>query len=161
MHTFACAIGLATLSARTLAAPTSQGECLSKNLQFSHAPTLDPSLSARVIANAFTRPRGIQFDSASNLLVIDRGVGVIALTESANNGTCGGGWEKRVIVQNAELNHGIEVVGEYLYASTSDELLRWRYDASSVSILEGPVSLVRGMGNAGQSFNPTWLRPLF
>lgn len=52
------------------------------------APSVAPGFEARLVGNGLTYPRGMIFDSAGHLLVVDRGVGVKALTLKDNGGTC-------------------------------------------------------------------------
>lgn len=137
-----------------LAAPTSPGECKSlSSLSFVNQPTVANGLSTRVIYNGLTRPRGLRIDALENLLVIDRGTGLLALSYR-NDSTCAG-WERRVVVANADLNHGIEIGpsggdNQFLYASTSDSVYRWEYDPGSVAVVGGPVTIAWNMSNAGQ-----------
>jgi hypothetical protein len=137
------------------AAPTSPGECKPlSSLSFAHQPNVTAGLSTRVIYNGLTRPRGLRLDALSNLLVIDRGVGVVALS-FRNDSNCTG-WERRTIVSNNDLNHGIEIGpsggnNQYLYASTSDNVFRWEYDPKSVAIVGDPVTITSNMSNAGGS----------
>ncbi|CAE6527728.1 unnamed protein product [Rhizoctonia solani] len=151
------AVGLAS------AAPTSPGECKSlSSLTFSHQPDVASGLSSRVIFNGLTRPRGLRLDSFSNLLVIDRGVGIVALSYR-NDSTCAG-WEKRTVVSNRNLNHGIEIGpsggnNQYLYASTSDNVFRWEYDPSSVAVVGDPVTIASNMSNSDHTTRTLILQP--
>lgn len=143
------------VAAAVLAAPTSPGECKAlSSLSFANQPTVADGLSTRVIYNGLTRPRGLRLDALENLLVIDRGTGLIALSYR-NDSTCNG-WERRVVVANAELNHGIEIGpgggdNQFLYASTSDSVYRWEYDPGSVAVVGAPVTVAWNMSNAGES----------
>lgn len=136
------------------AAPTSPGECKAlSSLSFAHRPNITDGLSTHVIFNGLRRPRGIRLDALENLLVIDRGVGVVALSYR-NDSTCVG-WERRTIVSNGDLNHGIEIGpsggnNQYLYASTSNNVFRWEYDPNSVAVVGDPVTIASNMANAGE-----------
>jgi hypothetical protein len=147
-------LGIVALSAAAaLAAPTSPGECKAlTSLSFAHQPSVASGLFTRVIYNGLTRPRGLRFDALSNLLVIDRGTGVVALS-FRNDSTCNG-WERRVLVNNADLNHGIEIGpsggnNQFLYASTTGNVYRWEYDPRSVAVIGDPVTIASNMSNAG------------
>jgi hypothetical protein len=146
-------LGIVLSAAAALAAPTSPGECKAlASLSFAHQPSVASGLSTRVIYNGLTRPRGLRFDALSNLLVIDRGTGVVAL--SFRNDTTCNGWERRVLVSNADLNHGIEIgpkegSNQYLYASTSANVYRWEYDPKSVAVIGDPTTIAFNMSNAG------------
>jgi hypothetical protein len=52
------------------------------------APSVAPGFAARIVANGLTLPRGIVFDTAGNLLVIEQGRGVIAYTLDDAGGNC-------------------------------------------------------------------------
>jgi len=104
----------------------------------------------------------LRFDALSNLLVIDRGTGVVAL--SFRNDTTCNGWERRVIVNNADLNHGIEIGpsggnNQHLYASTSDNVYRWEYDPKSVAVIGGPITIASNMSNADHTTRTLLLQP--
>ncbi|QRV75728.1 L-sorbosone dehydrogenase [Ceratobasidium sp. AG-Ba] len=155
-------LALASAS-RALAAPTTPGECKAlSSLSFAHQPNLTSGLSTRVVYNGLTKPRSIAFDSLENLLVIDRGVGVVAL--SYRNDSACNGWERRVIVNNTELNHGIEIgpsggANQYLYASSSDRLFRWEYDPGTVAVVGNPTTIVSNMSNADHTTRTLVLQP--
>ncbi|KAG8680742.1 hypothetical protein FRC11_002063, partial [Ceratobasidium sp. 423] len=81
-------------------------------------------------------PRGVRFDGQDNLLVVERLKGIVALTQR-NDGTCVG-WEKRTVISQADLEHGIEIGPipgkkdeKYLYASSQESVFRWEYDPES------------------------------
>ncbi|KAH7345491.1 hypothetical protein B0J17DRAFT_713066 [Rhizoctonia solani] len=158
------ALGFVILAVRCAsAAPTSPGECKSlSSLAFAHQPDVASGLSSRVIFNGLTRPRGLRLDSLSNLLVIDRGIGVVALSYR-NDSTCAG-WEKRTVVSNKDLNHGIEIGpsggnNQYLYASSSDNVFRWEYDPSSVAVVGDPVTIASNMSNSDHTTRTLILQP--
>ncbi|CAE6455272.1 unnamed protein product [Rhizoctonia solani] len=158
------ALGALTLALGLVsAAPTSPGECKPlSSLSFAHRPNVTSGLSTRVIFNGLTRPRGLRLDSLSNLLVIDRGVGVVALSYR-NDSTCVG-WEKRTVVENRNLNHGIEIGpsggnNQYLYASTSESVFRWEYDPSSVAVVGNPVTIASNMSNSDHTTRTLILQP--
>lgn len=135
------------LISMSTARPNSSGACQGRP-SFAHQPKLDSALGAHVISNTLTRPRGIKFDTAGNLLVVDSGVGIIALTEVNDTSSCNG-WEKRSVVSMEGLNHGIELVGNSLYASSDSNLYRWEYDATNARISGDPHIVVSGMSNSG------------
>lgn len=133
------------------------------NLTWSHPPTIASGVSGRVIYNGLNEPRGIKVDSESNLLVIERDVGVIALTfREAGEGACAEGeegWERKVVVPLGELNHGIDFGegGKMLYVSTHDVVLEFAYDAKALNATGTtdngrPRTIVQGMGSAGGKY---------
>lgn len=80
-----------------------------------------------------------------------------------NDSTCAG-WEKRTIVNNGDLNHGIEIGpsggnNQYLYASTSDNVYRWEYDPNSVAVVGDPVTIASNMSNADHTTRTLLLQP--
>ncbi|KAG8700978.1 hypothetical protein FRC09_005631 [Ceratobasidium sp. 395] len=160
-------VGTLLLAVSTLvnAAPTSPGECKAlSSLSFKNQPSVTDGHSTRVIYNGLTRPRGIHFDALENLLVIDRGVGVVALSYRNDASSCIG-WERRVIVNNPDLNHGIEIGpgsgsgNQYLYASSSDNVFRWEYDPSSVTVVGNPTTIAYNMSNADHTTRTLLLQP--
>lgn len=52
------------------------------------APSLAPGYSGRLVSTGLSAPRGIIFDSAGHLLVVQQGVGVEALTLDSQAGAC-------------------------------------------------------------------------
>ncbi|TDL28938.1 soluble quino protein glucose dehydrogenase [Rickenella mellea] len=129
-----------------LCAALVNAQCESSKLKFRYSPTFSSGLSGHVIYNSLTKPRSIKFDSASppNLLVVDSGVGVVALMPK--NDTCKG-WDKKVLIQNTNLNHGLEIQGSQLFASTPDVVMVWNYNATSVSVSGNPQTIVQNMTN--------------
>lgn len=65
-------------------------------------------LATGVIFSDLTSPQGIAFDSANNLLVVERGSGITALTPTATPAL---GWNRTVTIQDANLTSGIQVDG--------------------------------------------------
>ncbi|KAG9083038.1 hypothetical protein FRC07_014031 [Ceratobasidium sp. 392] len=141
-----------------LAAPSTPGVCQPlSSLSFKYPPvTLVPGYEAVVIQNGLTLPRGLRFDAKDNMLVIDRGMGIVSLT-NRNDATCKG-WEKRLVVPNTVLNHAIEfgpgpkqggIQYQYLYASSQENLFRWLYNPSDIAVVGSPVTLVWNATNVG------------
>ncbi|KAG9074603.1 hypothetical protein FS749_013810 [Ceratobasidium sp. UAMH 11750] len=164
MHFPALGTIVITVAGVVLAAPTSPGECKQlASLSFAHTPNVTSGLSTHVVYNGLTRPRGIRFDALENLLIIDRGVGIVAL--SYRNDTTCAGWERRVVVNNANLNHGIEVGpgtgggNQYLYASSSDNVFRWEYSPGNVAVVGNPTTIAFNMSNADHTTRTLLLQP--
>jgi hypothetical protein len=139
----------------TFALPTTPGECKPlSSLSFAYPPTTIKGLSAHVIFNNLTEPRGIRIDEQDNLLVIERLKGMVALTKR-NDSTCVG-WEKRLVISQADLEHGIEIGPipgkkdkQYLYASSQETVYRWEYDPKNAAIVGNSTILVYNMTNPG------------
>ncbi|QRV83074.1 L-sorbosone dehydrogenase [Ceratobasidium sp. AG-Ba] len=122
------------------------------SLSFAHAPTTLPGLKAQLIYNNVSEPRGIRFDNRQNLLVVERYIGVSSLTFRNDSGCIG--WEKRAVVRNETLEHGIEIgPGEgpfqYLYASSMEYVFRWKYNPATTSVVGAPVTIAWNMSNVG------------
>lgn len=112
---------------------------------FKFQPTFDPSVKGHVVFAGLEKPRSIKFDNGNpaNLLVVDVGRGVVALTPRDN---C---WEEKVLIENADFNHGLEFRDNAIYVSTADVLLEYQYDAKAISVSGSPRTLVKGMANTG------------
>ncbi|KAB5588903.1 hypothetical protein CTheo_7658 [Ceratobasidium theobromae] len=135
------------------AVPSSPGECKPlSSLSFRFPPAVASGLSAQIIYNNLTEPRGLRFDGQNNLLVVERLKGISALT-FRNDSTCIG-WEKRVVTNKLDLEHGIQVGPmpgkgrtQFLYASSQESVFRWEYDPTEAKIIGDPVILVYNMSN--------------
>lgn len=67
---------------------SAQQSC-SNNLSVTYpAPVAASGWQFRLVANGFTRPRGIAFDSDGGLLVVESGAGLTHLTLDDEGGTC-------------------------------------------------------------------------
>lgn len=155
MLTLSVALLSSVLSA--LAVPSSPGECKPlSSLSFAYPPSVAKGLSAHVIFNNLTEPRGLRFDGQKNLLVVERLKGISALT-FRNDSTCAG-WEKRTVISKSDLEHGIEIGpgkgrNQYLYASSSESVFRWEYDPTSAMIIGDPIVIAYNMTNPSQSWH--------
>lgn len=132
------------------------------------APSVAAGYEVRLVAQKLTAPRGIIFDTAGNLLVVQQGKGVASLAFSDSvGGTCvGSATYKDVILDSTvskwsisldqlrlssthsdQLNHGIELSpdGKTLYASSPEAAYSWSYDAATKSNTSAPTVLVAGM----------------
>ncbi|KAH8922316.1 hypothetical protein BT69DRAFT_1263575 [Atractiella rhizophila] len=127
-----------------------------------HEISTAPEVSLSIAANGLTTPRGIVLDhfnsdfSNTVLLVVESGVGISLLRE--NTATCPGGWERTLLVDQPDLNHGIELTGfstldksnVKLYASSVESAYRWSYDPSTFTVGEAE-KLINGMTNDDHS----------
>lgn len=137
-------LSLLLLAISTLSSfSTVSAQCLAtKDISWKHEPdTKEGGLSAHVIYNGLQKPRGIRV-VGDTLLVIDSGVGIVALRE--NQDGCDNGWTKSVVVQNRDLNHGIAVDGTSIYASTADNVFRYTWDPNTHAVT-GNQTIVSGM----------------
>ncbi|KAH8921643.1 hypothetical protein BT69DRAFT_1351483 [Atractiella rhizophila] len=89
-----------------------------------------------------------------------KGVGISVVQE--NTADCLGGWKKSYIINQTDLNHGIELSSSlpstgdsqttYLYASSSDSVFRWAYNSGTFTVdPNSREELVNGMSNADHS----------
>ncbi|KAG9086431.1 hypothetical protein FS749_003655 [Ceratobasidium sp. UAMH 11750] len=140
-------------TAALAAPPPSPGVCQSlASLSFTYPPTTIAGVSARVIYKNLTGPRGMRFDANQNLLVVERNKQISALT-FRNDSTCVG-WEKRIVVQNTAIQHGIEIgpgkgTNQYLYASSAENVFRWEYNPATATVIGSPLTIVWNMTNVG------------
>jgi glucose/arabinose dehydrogenase len=125
-------------------ARSTHGQCFPSNsLSFRSPVTTAPGLSAVPIAHNLTTPRGLSIDAHGNVLVVERGLGVTAFAEGVSG--CAG-WLRTLVVNDSALTQGIQVVGNSLYVSTSAEVHRYKYIASSRTVVPGvPDVLVNGI----------------
>ncbi|KAI5467649.1 soluble quino protein glucose/sorbosone dehydrogenase [Mariannaea sp. PMI_226] len=110
--------------------------------------------SYSLVANKLDRPRGILFDTEGALLIVDSGVGVVHLQLDDSGGTCLQVKKKQTLIKNKDLNHGIALSddGRTLYASTTNEVYSWSYNAADVSVsTSSRQTLVTNMTNEGHT----------
>ncbi|EKM48709.1 uncharacterized protein PHACADRAFT_108421 [Phanerochaete carnosa HHB-10118-sp] len=116
-------------------------------LAFRSPVTTASGLATTPIFAGLVTPRGIVFDGAGALLVVERGLGVTAFVEDAPG--CDG-WLRSVVLQNANLTQGIQVDGARLYVSTSGEVLRFAYDTAARRVTGEPEVIVDGVPPDGE-----------
>ncbi|KAF2131436.1 soluble quino protein glucose dehydrogenase [Dothidotthia symphoricarpi CBS 119687] len=115
------------------------------------APSVAPGFRVQVVANGLTRPRGIQFDAAGGLLVVEQAVGITRL-RLAGEGACvrveGQGVR---VVSDGSLNHGIALSrdGRTLYGSSATDVYAWNYDASQGSTTSSSRVVIGDLGDDG------------
>ncbi|KAH7312226.1 soluble quino protein glucose/sorbosone dehydrogenase [Stachybotrys elegans] len=113
------------------------------------APVAADGWSYRLVATNLTKPRGLLFDTEGNLLVVDSGVGLLRMTLRDDGGNCVSVDEQTTLVENDELNHGIELSedGRTLYASSSQNVYSWSYNGRDGSVSDSNRTLVTNMTN--------------
>jgi glucose/arabinose dehydrogenase len=139
-------LSLALLPALSLA----QSSCSIATSSASYAaPSVAAGYTARIIASGLKKPRSLRFDSKGRLLVVESGKGITALTLKDAGGACVGVSSKSAVLNDATLNHGIEMSadGKSLYASNSDKAMRWAYNPDTAGVSGQPTTLVQGMDN--------------
>jgi hypothetical protein len=142
------AITCGLLADNTLAQSSIAGASCSPTLSASYAaPSVADGYVARLVANNLTSPRGIKFDSQGALLVVEKGVGITALSLVDAGRGCISVGGRKTVVTDSELNHGIEISpnGSTLYASTSDVLYSWDYSPQRQSNTSEPKVLINEM----------------
>lgn len=114
------------------------------------APKLADGWRAYSIANTFIFPRHMTFDNDGNLLVADRGDGVVALKLKYENG-CVAVERKVTVVEQVDLNHGIALSpdGKTLFASSSTKVYAWTYDSEALAVRGQRRVVVEGMSSTG------------
>lgn len=116
------------------------------SLSWSFRPTIASSVSSRVVYKQLSRPRGIKFDAAGNLLVVEAGTGLSVLTYR-NTSSCVG-WEKKSLIRNANFNHGVDIDGNTLYVSSEENVFEYKYDPWTQTVTNATGrTLVYGMDN--------------
>lgn len=67
------------------------------------APSVASGYKAKLIANGLRSPRGIIFDTKGNLLVVEAGHGVTALTLNDQGNDCVGVASKKVVINDSNV----------------------------------------------------------
>ncbi|PQK13799.1 hypothetical protein BB8028_0004g07300 [Beauveria bassiana] len=143
------ALGSIIASALMLAGAVS-GDCSNKLAVSYPAPVAAQGWSYQLVANGFTKPRGIQFDKDGGLLVIDAGAGLVHLSLKDDGNTCVSVDKKTTLLASKELNHGIALTedGKTLYASSADKVYEWTYDSKTVTLGDANRTIVTNMSNS-------------
>jgi glucose/arabinose dehydrogenase len=113
------------------------------------APVAADGWAYRLVANNFTKPRGIVFDNDGGMLLIDSGVGLVHLSLKDDGETCLSVTDKKMLVENEKLNHGLQLSadGKTVYASTADKVFSWSYNSKDRSVGATNRTLVTNMTN--------------
>jgi glucose/arabinose dehydrogenase len=91
--------------------------------------------------------RGIVFDTAGNLLIVESGKGITVHTLASDGSGCIAS-SKTLIKQN-NLNHGIYLNGTALNASSMTTVWKWTYDPKAIAVGSTKTVVVTGMYNSG------------
>jgi hypothetical protein len=113
-----------------------------------HSPVLTAKgWKAVKVASDLTQPRGIIFDSAGNLLVVQNGLGITAHTIDSNGCLS----SQTTVISQRNLNHGIVLShdGKTLYASSATQVFAWSYDATTKSVGALSRIVIGGMDSKG------------
>ncbi|KAL7785569.1 glycoside hydrolase [Trichoderma ceciliae] len=115
------------------------------------APVAASGWQYRLIANGFTRPRGIAFDNEGGLLVVESGVGLRHLALNDEGGTCLTVASSKALIADRNLNHGLALSGDgkTLYVSSASSVFSFAYDSQAISVdLSSNLTLVANMSNS-------------
>jgi glucose/arabinose dehydrogenase len=151
MHQYmntAAAVALLAVGTKAQSSSSSgTGSCSSSLTASYAAPSVASGYAARLVATGLTSPRGIKFDTAGNLLVVEEEVGVTALRFEDDDAGCLNLASKDTVVADTSLNHGIELSedGNILYASSSNELYSWSYSPNERRVTSNATTLVENM----------------
>jgi glucose/arabinose dehydrogenase len=129
---------------------TAHGASCSNSLSVDYpAPVAADGWSYRLVANNFTKPRGLVFDNDGGLLLIDSGVGLVHLTLKDDGETCLSVTDKKTLVEHEKLNHGLQLSedGKTVYASTADKVFSWSYNSKDKTVSDTNRTLVTNMTN--------------
>ncbi|KAI1775819.1 hypothetical protein F4818DRAFT_441097 [Hypoxylon cercidicola] len=99
------------------------------------------------VAGGLQTPRGMVFDSAGRLLIVQNGKGISQHTVDMNGCIT----SSRFLISIPTLNHGIyfSVDGNTLYASSDSFVYRWSYDSRNGSVSQTSDTVVSGMAYNG------------
>ncbi|EUC31905.1 hypothetical protein COCCADRAFT_38067 [Bipolaris zeicola 26-R-13] len=102
---------------------------------------------ATKVAGGLAQPRGLTFDGAGNLLVVQNGLGISAHRMLAN----GCLEPSKMVIAQRDLNHGIVFSqdGKILYASSATSVFAWVYDAATMSVSGNSTIMITGMDTKG------------
>lgn len=102
---------------------------------------------ATKIAGGLTQPRGLLFDTAGNLLVVQNGLG-ISVHKIGPDGCFA---TSKTLITQRNLNHGIALSedGKTLFASSATSVFAWSYDSKTMVASETSRTVISGMGSRG------------
>jgi hypothetical protein len=113
-----------------------------------HSPVLTAKgWKAVKVAGDLTQPRGLAFDTAGNLLVVQNGKGITAHTIGSNGCLA----SETLVISQKNLNHGmvLSADGKTLYASSATQVYAWDYDAATKTVGNSSKIIIGGMDNRG------------
>ncbi|CAK7243490.1 MAG: hypothetical protein STHCBS139747_005015 [Sporothrix thermara] len=151
--TFTTAAAVAVAGLAAVASADSTSSCPTILMPSYDLPVVGNGWTAQLIASGLTSPRRLLFDSNGSLLVVEAGKGITRLTLTDHGGTCLVVADKKTVVANTELNHGLALseTPSILLASSADAVYGYSYNAASGTVLGSPKTLVEGMSSTGES----------
>lgn len=116
-------------------------------------PTWGAGFSGHVVMNGLKSPRGLVFDNAGNLLVVESGgagVRYIKLTDNGGTNVCVS--TSKQLINERALNHGIDLSadGKSLFVSSMTTVWSYPYDAEAGTV-GTRKTLITGMSGGGHS----------
>ncbi|KAG4430237.1 hypothetical protein IFR05_014279 [Cadophora sp. M221] len=101
--------------------------------------------------------RGVIFDTAGNILIVESGKGITAHTVG-NDGCI---TSSKTIIPQRSLSHGIALGanGTILYASSMTTVWNWTYDPKTSAVLGGSKMIISGMSNSGHPSRTLMISP--
>ncbi|KAL9599310.1 MAG: hypothetical protein Q9219_003937 [cf. Caloplaca sp. 3 TL-2023] len=126
---------IAYITSRVTSAPASSS-CQDELHPSYPAPKLAPGYKAQLIFRNLTKPRGLIVDSNGHLLVVQQQAGITSLSIEDQGNHCLKVSQNTSVIQDASLTHGIALSndGKTLYASSSEAVFSWPYDAAKSSV---------------------------
>jgi glucose/arabinose dehydrogenase len=102
---------------------------------------------ATKVAGGLTQPRGLVFDTAGNLLIVQNGLGV-SVHKIGSDGCFA---SSKTLIAQRNLNHGIALSqdGKTLFASSATSVFAWNYDPATTTIYGDSRTVLSGMDSKG------------
>ncbi|PGG98607.1 hypothetical protein AJ79_08811 [Helicocarpus griseus UAMH5409] len=109
------------------------------------------------VLGGLTSPRGITFDTAGNLLIVENGKGITGHRLDENGCVA----SSSTVIQQNNLNHGIQISpdGNTLYASSATTVWSWAYNPETMTVSGNPTTLITGMLGQGHITRTLMMRP--
>jgi len=122
------------------------------SLAIDHA-VVPSGYSSYIWTNGLSSPRGIMRVSSGEMLVLEAGANrVTCLWDDNKDGKSDPTSERMVIASASGLNHGLNVNGNYLYASSPSTVYRWTLSSQGIrTALTNPQVVVSGIPTSGHS----------
>jgi len=116
------------------------------NLWEGNSPWTQPNFCARIYSDGLIEPRGLHIGNNDEILLVERGNSRVVRLDN--------GAADAVPVASIEgLNHGIELAGGYLYASTPTSVYRWPYQTGQMNAgnAVNAQEVIMGMGGTASN----------
>jgi glucose/arabinose dehydrogenase len=118
------------------------------------APAVAAGYKLQAVAKGLAGPRGIVFDAAGHLLVVEADKdSITAHTVTEANGCTSLTDPVTVIGPGNGLNYGIQAGGPRIYASSADKVFTWDYNVGARTASK-KETLVTGMNTDGPAIRP-------